>query len=68
MVALRRAGILLHVNITAMEYNMDQMDPLMALVEDFAARELAPRAAEAEARSEFPRDLLRELGAGEWLI
>ena len=35
---------------------------LMALVEDFAARELAPRAAEAEADAHFPRDLLRELG------
>ena len=34
MKALRRAGILLHINITAMEYNMDQMEPLMALVEE----------------------------------
>jgi len=35
---------------------------LMALVEDFAARELAPRVAEAEADARFPRELLRELG------
>ena len=35
---------------------------LMALVEDFAARELAPRAAQAEAEAEFPRDALRALG------
>lgn len=34
MRALRRAGILLHINITAMEYNMDQMEPLMALVDE----------------------------------
>jgi radical SAM protein with 4Fe4S-binding SPASM domain len=32
MQALRRAGILLHINITAMEYNLDQMEALMALV------------------------------------
>ena len=32
--ALRRAGILLHINITAMEYNMDQLEPLMALVDE----------------------------------
>jgi MoaA/NifB/PqqE/SkfB family radical SAM enzyme len=32
--ALRRAGIPLHVNITAMEYNMDQLEPLMELVDE----------------------------------
>lgn len=36
---------------------------LMALVEEFAARELAPRAAQAEADGEFPREQLRGLGA-----
>jgi alkylation response protein AidB-like acyl-CoA dehydrogenase len=36
---------------------------LLGLVEDFAARELAPRAEAAEAASEFPREQLRELGA-----
>lgn len=35
---------------------------LMALVEDFASRELAPRAAQAEADAQFPRDALRALG------
>jgi alkylation response protein AidB-like acyl-CoA dehydrogenase len=35
---------------------------LMALVEDFATRELAPRAAQAEADAEFPREALRALG------
>ena len=32
--ALHRAGILLHINITAMDYNMKQMEPLAALVEE----------------------------------
>jgi radical SAM protein with 4Fe4S-binding SPASM domain len=34
MRALREAGIVLHVNITAMAYNMDQMEPLMDLVDE----------------------------------
>jgi len=34
MRALRRAGILLHINITAMEYNMSQMEQLMSLVDE----------------------------------
>jgi radical SAM protein with 4Fe4S-binding SPASM domain len=34
MRALRRAGILLQINITAMEYNLDQVEPLMDLVEE----------------------------------
>ena len=48
-------------SVTRLMPTQDSVE-LMALVEDFAARELAPKAAEAEARSEFPRDLLRELG------
>ncbi len=35
---------------------------LLSMVEDFAARELAPRAAQDEADAVFPRDLLRGLG------
>lgn len=35
--ALRKAGILLHINITAMEYNMDEMNRLLALVEELGA-------------------------------
>ena len=34
MRALTKAGILLHINITAMEYNVAQMEKLMALVDD----------------------------------
>ena len=37
MQALRRAGILLHINITAMEYNMEQMERLMMLVDNLDA-------------------------------
>jgi radical SAM protein with 4Fe4S-binding SPASM domain len=37
MRALRRAGILLHINITAMEYNLEQLEPLMALVDELGA-------------------------------
>jgi radical SAM protein with 4Fe4S-binding SPASM domain len=35
--ALRKAGILLHINITAMEYNMDEMNRLMTLVDELGA-------------------------------
>jgi radical SAM protein with 4Fe4S-binding SPASM domain len=34
MRALRRAGILLHVNVTVMEHNIDQIEPLLTLVDD----------------------------------
>ncbi len=34
MRALTRAGILLHINITAMEYNVNQLNRLMTLVDD----------------------------------
>jgi len=37
MRALRRAGILLQVNVTAMQYNLSQMDPLMDLIEELGA-------------------------------
>lgn len=37
MNALRRAGILLHINITAMEYNINQMEPLITLVNELQA-------------------------------
>jgi radical SAM protein with 4Fe4S-binding SPASM domain len=33
MTALRRAGILLHINITAMEYNLQQIKPLTTLID-----------------------------------
>ena len=40
----------------------DESRDLLALVTDLARTELAPRAADFEARKEFPRDLVRMLG------
>lgn len=37
MRALRRAGILLHINITAMEYNIKQLKQLMTIVDELGA-------------------------------
>ena len=39
-----------------------EAESLLDLVRDLAAKELAPRAAEAEERGEFPRDVFRTLG------
>ncbi len=40
----------------------EEATDLLELVRDLAARELAPRAAEAEATEQFPRDVFRLLG------
>lgn len=41
----------------------DEAVALMELVQDLGAKELAPRAAEYEAESRFPREVFRTLGA-----
>jgi len=41
----------------------ETIDMLRATVRDFAAKEIAPRAAEIDARNEFPQDLWKKLGA-----
>lgn len=40
----------------------DEAEDLLALTRDLVQGEVAPRAAEAEARSEFPREVFRTLG------
>jgi alkylation response protein AidB-like acyl-CoA dehydrogenase len=40
----------------------DEAADLLALTQEFADAELAPRAADYEARGEYPRDLIRRLG------
>jgi radical SAM protein with 4Fe4S-binding SPASM domain len=37
MKALRKAGILLHINITVMDYNIDQLEEMIHLVDDMGA-------------------------------
>jgi alkylation response protein AidB-like acyl-CoA dehydrogenase len=44
------------------ELPSDEARELLALARDLAATELAPRAAEFEERSEFPRDIFRTIG------
>jgi radical SAM protein with 4Fe4S-binding SPASM domain len=68
MHALRRAGIVLHINITAMEYNMDQMKPLMALVDKLEAGLLLMYQLVPVGRGRGIRDAALDLGANEKLI
>ena len=68
MRALRRAGILLHVNITAMEYNMDQMEPLMALIEELDTGILLMYQLVPVGRGEDIGEAALDLGANERLI
>ena len=68
MRALRRAGILLHVNITAMEYNMDQMEPMMALIEAVGAGILLMYQLVPVGRGRGIGEAALDLGANERLI
>jgi len=68
MRALRRAGILLHINITAMEYNMDQMEPLMALIEELDTGILLMYQLVPVGRGENIGEAALDLGANERLI
>jgi radical SAM protein with 4Fe4S-binding SPASM domain len=68
MRALRRAGILLHVNVTAMEYNMDQMEPLMALIEELDTGILLMYQLVPVGRGEDIGEAALDLGANERLI
>jgi len=66
--ALRQAGILLHINITAMEYNMDQMESLMALVDELGAGILLMYQLVPVGRGRGIGEAALDLGANERLI
>jgi radical SAM protein with 4Fe4S-binding SPASM domain len=66
--ALRRAGIPLHINITAMEYNMDQMEPLMRLVDELGAAILIMYQLVPVGRGRVIEKASLDLGANERLI
>jgi radical SAM protein with 4Fe4S-binding SPASM domain len=66
--ALRRAGIPLHINITAMEYNMDQLEPLMTLVDELGAAILIMYQLVPVGRGRRIEEAALDLGANERLI
>ena len=66
--ALRRAGILLHINITAMEYNVDQIEPLMALVDELGTGILLMYQLVPVGRGRGIEEAALDLGANERLI
>ncbi len=66
--AMRRAGIPLHINITAMEYNMDQMEPLMRLVDDLGTAILIMYQLVPVGRGRGIEQAALDLGANERLI
>jgi radical SAM protein with 4Fe4S-binding SPASM domain len=68
MEALRKAGILLHVNITAMEYNMDQLDDLMTLVDRLGTGILLMYQLVPVGRGQGIGEAALDLGANERLI
>jgi len=68
MRALRRAGILLHINITAMEYNMAQLEPLMALIEELGTGILLMYQLVPVGRGRRIGQAALDLGANERLI
>lgn len=66
--ALHRAGIPLHINITAMEYNMDQLKPLMALVDELRTAILIMYQLVPVGRGRRIEKAALDLGANERLI
>ena len=66
--ALRRAGIPLHINITAMEYNIDQLEPLMTLVDELGTAILIMYQLVPVGRGQGIEDAALDLGANERLI
>jgi radical SAM protein with 4Fe4S-binding SPASM domain len=68
MRALREAGILLHINITAMEYNMEQMERLMALVDELEAGILLLYQLIPVGRGREIEDAALDIGANDRLV
>jgi len=68
MRALNRAGILLHINITAMEYNLKEMVCLMNLVEELRAGILLLYQLVPVGRARAIDDAVLDLGENERLI
>jgi radical SAM protein with 4Fe4S-binding SPASM domain len=66
--ALQRAGIPLHINVTAMEYNADQLEPLMALVDELNAAILIMYQLVPVGRGRGIEKAALDLGANERLI
>lgn len=66
--ALRRAGIPLHVNITVMEHNMDQLELLMALADELGAAIVIIYQLVPVGRGRGIEDAALDLGANERLI
>ncbi|MCG2768376.1 MAG: radical SAM protein, partial [Anaerolineae bacterium] len=68
MQALRRAGILLHINITVMEYNIDELEQLMALVDQLGTGILLMYQLVPVGRGQGVEEAALDLGANERLI
>ena len=68
MRALRRAGIVLQVNITAMEYNVEQLAELMSLVDELGTGILLMYQLVPVGRGRDIRQAALDLGANERLI
>ncbi len=68
MRSLRRAGILLHINITAMEYNLKQLEQLMALVDELGTGILLIYQLVPVGRGRAIEKAALDLGANERLI
>jgi radical SAM protein with 4Fe4S-binding SPASM domain len=68
MRALTRAGIVLHINITAMEYNVTQMERLMALVDELKTGILLIYQLVPVGRGRVIEDAVLDKDANEWLI
>jgi radical SAM protein with 4Fe4S-binding SPASM domain len=66
--ALSRAGIPLHINITAMEYNLEQLEPLMALVDELNTAILIMYQLVPVGRGRGIEKAALDLGANERLI